>query len=65
MSLDKAIAYGKEHRRPYRRSQRFDVTCRPHGFGRAYPCPWCEANRLHADRKARGMADILLKEAEV
>ena len=63
MSLDKAIEHGKEHRKKYHGSKRFDMTCRPHGGGRkAYPCPWCTANRLHADRKARGLADMLIKE---
>lgn len=42
MSLDKAIQYGKEHRKPYRGSKRIDRTCRNHGG-----CPWCEGNRLH------------------
>ena len=46
MSLDKAIAHGKEKRRPYyRRSSRIDKTCRPHGG-----CPWCLSNRYHAAR---------------
>ena len=42
MSLDKAILYGKEHRKPYRKSKRFDKTCRNHGS-----CPYCRDNRLH------------------
>lgn len=42
MSLDKAIARGKEHRKEYYRSGRYDVTCRPHGS-----CAWCRNNRLH------------------
>jgi hypothetical protein len=40
--LNKAIEHGKEKRKPYYRSQRFDKSCRPHGG-----CPWCESNRLH------------------
>lgn len=40
MSLDKAIKHGKEHRKPYRGSRRFDRTCRNHGA-----CPWCRNNR--------------------
>lgn len=44
--LDKAIASGKERRRPYRGSARFDRTCRPHGGGRsANQCKWCLSNR--------------------
>jgi len=64
VSLDKAIAHGKEYRREYRKSKRFDRTCRNHGGGKAYPCPVCERNRLHFDVKSRGFADILLKEPE-
>ena len=40
MSLDKAIAHGKEHRKPFRKSKDFDPTCRNHGS-----CPWCYDNR--------------------
>lgn len=45
MSLDKAIRYGKEHRRPYTGSKAIDGTCRNHGG-----CPWCEENRRHRFR---------------
>lgn len=45
MALDKAIKYGKEHRKPYRGSKCIDATCRNHG-----DCPWCKANRLHKFR---------------
>ena len=45
MSLDKAIAHGKERRKPYRGSKAFDYTCRNHGS-----CPWCEENRKHKFR---------------
>jgi hypothetical protein len=41
MSLEKAIYYGKEHRKPLWRSARFDYSCRNHGA-----CGYCEANRL-------------------
>jgi len=44
--LDKAIAHGKEHRKPYYGRGRLDRTCRPHGA-----CPYCRGNRLHATRK--------------
>ena len=36
MSLDKAIEFGKEKRKQYRKSKAFDRTCRNHGS-----CPWC------------------------
>ena len=37
--------YGKRRdwREPYRKSRRFDTTCRCHGG-----CPYCENNRLHS-----------------
>lgn len=47
MSLDKAIKYGKEHRKPYRRNKAVDPMCRNHGG-----CPWCEQGRLHKGKKA-------------
>lgn len=51
MSLDKAIAHGKEHRKLYRGTKAIDATCRNHGS-----CLWCRANRLHKfrDKKPRG-----------
>ena len=45
MSLDKAIAHGKEKRKPYKGSKAIDRSCRNHGG-----CPWCEENRLHKFR---------------
>lgn len=42
MSLEKAIKYNKEKRKPYYKSKRFDKTCRNHGS-----CPYCKNNRLH------------------
>lgn len=44
MSLDKAIKYGKEHRRGYKERGKpgeWDRTCRPNGG-----CPYCERSRL-------------------
>jgi hypothetical protein len=46
MSLDKAIEFGKEKRKQYRKSKAFDRTCRNHG-----KCPWCEGNRTFQARK--------------
>ena len=40
MSLEKAIKHGKEKRQVYRKSKRFDKTCRNHGS-----CPHCQSNR--------------------
>ena len=45
MSLDKAIAHGKERRKPYRGANAVDGSCRNHGG-----CPWCEENRKHKFR---------------
>ena len=45
MSLDKAIAHGKEKRKPYRGSKAIDCTCRNHGS-----CQWCIENRTHKFR---------------
>lgn len=47
MSLDKAIAHGEEHRKPYRKDKALDRTCRNHGS-----CKWCEENRRHKFRMA-------------
>ena len=46
MSLDKAIKYGKEKRKPYRRAKAIDSWCRNHGN-----CRWCEESRLHKNKK--------------
>jgi len=54
MSLDQSIQHGKEHRKPYYNSGRFDRTCRPHGS-----CPWCERNRRYRNEKRE---PIVLKE---
>ena len=43
--LDKAIAHGKEHRRPYRGAKAVFRSCRNHGS-----CPYCRDNRLHKFR---------------
>lgn len=54
MSLDKAIASGKEHRKPYRKAKRIDKSCRNHGS-----CPYCAGNRKHATevRKMKGVEE--------
>jgi len=43
MSLEKAIQHGKEKRKKYRDSRRFDWSCRNHG-----KCDWCKNGRLHS-----------------
>lgn len=55
MSLDKAIKYGKEKRKPYRGGKACDPMCRNHGG-----CPWCEGGRLHKHKKR----EIMWKDEE-
>jgi hypothetical protein len=47
MSLDKAIKYGKEKRKPYWNSGAFDRSCRPHG-----DCPWCRGKEIYKRLRA-------------
>lgn len=42
MAMDKAIAKGTEHRKPYYGSKAFDKSCRNGGS-----CKWCEMNRKY------------------
>lgn len=58
MALDKAIAYGKEHRKPYRRAKSVDTTCRNHGS-----CDYCKGNRLHNARKRLTAAEQMMRES--
>lgn len=46
MGLEKAIEHGKEHRKPYKDSRAFDMSCRNHGT-----CDYCQGNRLYSSRK--------------
>ncbi len=55
MSLNKAIYYRKEYRKPYYRSQSFDYTCRPHRS-----CGYCRANRLFPNYRRMVIADETL-----
>lgn len=48
MSLDKAIASGKENRKPYRRGKAIDGSCRNHGS-----CPACHSNRTYREQKEK------------
>ena len=50
MSLDKAIKYGKEKRKPFRGGKRVSSKCRNHGG-----CTWCEDGRLHKHKKRKLM----------
>ena len=59
MSLEKGIQHGKEHRKPYYKSGRYDPTCRPNGG-----CPYCENNRAHKNKKKELDHKQQLKEIE-
>jgi len=59
MSLDKGIEAGKEKRKAYYDSRRFDPTCRNHGS-----CSWCEGNRQHRHRKIMKIAEDVYSEWE-
>jgi hypothetical protein len=59
MSFDNAILHGKEHRKPYRKSQRFDASCRNHGG-----CGYCRGNRQHANAKRARAAREAVREFE-
>lgn len=59
MSLIKAIKSGKEHRKHYYDSRRFDKSCRCHGG-----CPYCLGNRLHNRRKTDEDSKLKIREAE-
>ena len=54
MSLDKAIAHGKEYRKPFRGAKAIDKTCRNHGG-----CEWCKGNRLHKYKKREKVEEKL------
>ena len=52
MALDKAIKSGKEKRKPYYDSKRFDSSCRNHGR-----CGYCEGNRTYAVTKSKMISE--------
>ena len=49
--------FGKDWRKPYMRSQRFDKSCRPKGG-----CPFCLGNRFHSFRKRELRSTEAMKE---
>ena len=57
MALDKAIAHGHEHRKPYTGTKAFDPTCRNHGS-----CEWCRRNRMRKFVVRERMAEDKLLE---
>lgn len=56
MSFDTVYKNRKDWRKPYRRSLRFDRSCRNHG-----DCGYCENNRTYFDKKLRYAADEELR----
>lgn len=57
MGLEKAIAHGKEHRKPYNDSRAVASECRNHG-----KCDYCLSNRMHGFEKQKQAAEQKLKE---
>lgn len=57
MSLDKAIKYHKEHRKPYRGSKSFDPHCRNNNL-----YSYCRNNRTKFDRIEREKTDSKISE---
>jgi len=53
MSLEKAIRFGKEKRKPFRGSAAWAGSCR-HGGS----CGYCQNNRMHATNKGETSADL-------
>lgn len=57
MSLDKAIASGKEKRKQYRGAKAYCKTCRNHGS-----CVYCRNGRLYKDKKRLARFDELSRD---
>jgi len=57
MSLDKGVEYGKERRRDYQGSKRFDRSCRNHGS-----CDYCRLGREHNNSRREKSAKELFDE---
>lgn len=55
MSLDKGIEYGKERRREYHGSKRFDRSCRNGGS-----CGYCRNNRQYNGKRRELSAKEIL-----
>lgn len=60
MSHDKAIQHGKEHRKPYRDSRRFDSSCR-HGGS----CDYCRGNRMHSRNVSEDVAQSKIEDEKL
>lgn len=61
MSFDKAIKYGKEHRKPYRGAKAIDACCRNHGVDK-----WSLSNRtIQSQRELEKMKVIETNEEDI
>ena len=60
MSLDKAIAHNKEHRKPYRGAKACDKSCRNHGSD-----DWAKSNRLNSSNRRIEKTNQELKEIKM
>lgn len=52
MSFDRLHPNRKDQRKPYRKSARFDRSCRTGG-----KCGWCQSNRTHGTNRRMAEAD--------
>lgn len=52
MGFDRKYPNRKDKRKPYRKSARFDRSCRPNG-----KCDYCRNNRMHGDKKRKAQAE--------
>lgn len=59
MALNKAIYYGKEKRKAYRKAKAHDRSCRNHGT-----CSYCESNRTIRNQKLAAKAKELIQEVK-
>ena len=57
MSFDKKYQNRKDWRKPYRKSKRFDKSCRNHGG-----CGYCKNNRLYQYKKELEWWNIRFKD---
>lgn len=53
MALNKAIASGKEHRKPWYGSSRFDYSCHNHKS-----CAYCRSNRTIQEQRERLKSEV-------
>lgn len=59
MGFDRQYPNRKDRRKPYRRSARFDRTCRTGGS-----CGYCRGNRIHGTERRKAAAGPPLPESE-